>query len=162
VGVKDGYVPMRMPGEQAYSDHAHFLEPTKESTRMWGDTASISFVPTSAELLILPTQQLVHVMRKRPTTFYVALVVALGAGWNGEGALTIVANYFAGIGQAKANIQKTFQIATPASNVQPINDVSPIPATALQIGITVILPNILQLNTPHDLQITALCAPLYA
>lgn len=162
MGIKDGYVALRMPGETPYPDHSEFLTPSRENTLTWGDSQNLTFTPLSNEGNVLPSIQLVHVRRKRPTTFTVAIVVALGNGWTGETQLQVFVTYIIGVGQTMCQFQKTFTIANPQSNSQPVNDIVQLPATALQVQLVPSVFNLINVGAEHSIQVTALAAPVYA
>lgn len=162
MGIKDGYVALRMPGETPYPDHSEFLTPSRENTLTWGDSQNLTFLPESAEGNAFPSIQLVHVRRRRPTTFTVAIVVSLGGGWTGETNLTVLITYIIGVGQTMCQFQKSITITNPTDNTQVINDVQQLPATALQVQVTPSVFNLLNVGKEHGIQVTALAAPVYA
>ncbi len=162
MGVKDGYEPLRMPG-QSYENHSHFLRESQENTLTWGDTEGLTIDPaTFGEGSVAQTRQLVHVRRHRPTTFTVAVSLKLGQGWNGESATRLTLDVLIGVGQAFCTIRKTYDIPTPASGTLPVNDIFTVPASAVQCQAGLSIPGGAPAAGIHDAQVTILCAPVYA
>lgn len=138
---------------------APFLEPSEESTLVWGNTASIGFVATLAESIFQQSQQLIHVARRRPTSYTVLTTLDLGGGWTGEGAFLFVVALTCGVGQARAGYQRKIPIPAP-TNFSQVSDLVTIPATALNVSVALVgvAANVGQ----HDAVVTSLCAPVYA
>lgn len=157
MGVKDSYEAQTRPG--AYSSDSEFLVPSKENTLTWGATETLTGIvggETSVE-----TKQLIHVSRKRPTSFNVAVIMALGPHWTGEGAVALQVIYVIGVGQTRASFVRLLIVATPLDNSAAINDVFQLPATAMQVSCRLITSALVNPG-PHAATITALAAPVYA
>lgn len=112
---------------------ARFGEGSVEDTRTWGNSTQQQ-LPTIAlgHYIPVPTTQLIHVARRRPTSFNVLTVVTLGVDWTGEGSWNLVINYLIGVGQTSASFSKTVLIATPTNGLQIVYPDGPFPANAIQ------------------------------
>lgn len=134
-----------------------------EDTRTWGNSFMVEFFltafagPTPFEPI---TGQLVHVSRRRPTTFTVFTVLTfIGASWAGENAFTLKLTYSLGVGQAQAPYSKLVAIPAPADGLQVVNT-DTFPIHALQ-GIAS-LAGTAKIPGLHQAQISQFAAPVYA
>lgn len=159
--------PDEVPGVKA-----RFLKPSEEDTRTWGNSTSLSFVGSAVgELVNYPSTQLLHVSRKRPTTFLVTTVVVLGNGWQGESTgWTVFNTIIAGVGQTQAPVQRTLPLdpliaALPlqyAGQISQVVDSVQLPANALQCNLTLASTQGPINDGPHDVLVTVIAAPIYA
>jgi hypothetical protein len=151
-----------LEGQQPYPAHdSPFNQPSDESTLTWGDTEAITVHPNEVSQ---DTIQLIHVMRRRPTTYTIAVQLTLGAGWIGQpaGDLILTITNFIGIGQAKCNLVRVFTVlaADVTNNLSAVNEVYQLPATALQCKATLVPVN--ALTSPADATLTLLAAPVFS
>lgn len=150
-----------MPG-QAYSAESKFglKKETDELTLTWGATQQIIVLAGEPAQ---PTTQLVHVHRKRPTTYTVAVQLTLGANWTGQppGNLVLLVSNIIGVGQAQCTLLQTFIVlaANVVTGASVVNQVYTVPATALQIAAS--LNPVNALTSPADAAITILAAPVF-
>jgi hypothetical protein len=159
MGVKDGFAPIMKPG--AYSNEARFLEPTDENTLTWGGSDTL-VAPAGTAEVVFTTQQLIHVGRKRPTTFSVAVTLLLmGGNWTGEGPLLLQVVYTIGVGQVKTPFVRNLPVATPSNGLAAINDVFELPCTAMQVRAQLVTSALINAGA-HSALVTALAAPVYA
>lgn len=159
MGVKDGFAPIMKPG--AYSNEARFLEPTDENTLTWGGSETL-VAPAGTGEVLFTSQQLIHVGRKRPTTFAVAITLFLmGQSWAGEGPLLLRVVYTVGVGQVKTDFVRNLPVATPAPGLAAINDVFQLPCTAMQVRVQLVTSALINVGA-HAALVTALAAPVYA
>src|SRR5208282_6198642 len=94
---------------------AEFLKPTKEDTTTWGNTAAFTFQTVNGVAPVVPTQQLIHIARRRPTTFSVITVLTLGTGWTGESSWFFQMLYILGVGQTNLKVIRTIAIPVPTN-----------------------------------------------
>jgi hypothetical protein len=105
--------PAPFDPHDTYGVRAEFGKPTDEDTRTWGNSQIIQFVATP-ENLTLPTVQLIHVARRRPTSFNIITVVTFGQGWLGTAdACDLNIIYIMGVGQTSISFINTLTIADP-------------------------------------------------
>lgn len=159
--IRGGYRAPMLPGK-AYSAESKFgaKKETDEYTLTWGATQQIVVLAGEATQ---PTTQLVHVHRKRPTSYTVAVQLTLGANWNGQppGDLILTISNFIGVGQAQCNLLRTFTVlaAAVATGASVVNEVYTVPATALQCSASLSPVNALTSNA--DAAVTILVAPVF-
>lgn len=159
--IRGSYRYPMLPGVSAYSNESRFgrEKETHENTLTWGSTQQIVVLAGEA---MQPTTQLVHVLRKRPTTYTVAVQLTLGAGWPGPpGDLILTVLNFIGVGQAMCTLVQTFTVlsADVAAGASVVNAVYQVPATALQVQAQLAPVN--ALIAPADAAITILAAPVF-
>jgi hypothetical protein len=143
----------------AYGAHASFLAPTEEDTRTWGNSQAICFDVKSFYLREQVSTQLVHVARRRPTTFTIKTILTFQQGWAGEGPWNLVLSYTLGVGQTQDTITKTIAIPAPAVGLQVV-DTDTLPANAIQAkGALVGAPTVLG---RHSALLSQFAAPVYA
>jgi hypothetical protein len=159
--------PDNVPGVKA-----HFLAPSEEDTRTWGNSTTLSFVGASiGEAFVFPSTQLLHVSRKRPTTFLVTTIVILGNGWAGEGVgWNLFNTIIVGVGQTQAPVQRVLpldpliaSLPLTAGRIAQVVDFVEVPANALQCNVALSDTLGIPVNPgPHDVLVTVLAAPIYA
>jgi hypothetical protein len=156
--IRGGYRAPMLPG-QGYSNESKFgaHKETEENTLTWGATEALTLAGAETATTSV---QLVHVHRKRPTTFSVAVMLALASNWTGEGPLALEVSYFIGVGQAKGRFVKLFTIATPTDGLAAVNDNQQLPATALQVQARLIASALVNPG-PHTAELVVLAAPVF-
>jgi hypothetical protein len=159
--LRGAYKARKLPGSMYSADSRFGLKKeTEENTLTWGATQTIVVLAGEASQ---PTTQLVHVLRKRPTSYTVAVQLTLGANWNGQppGNLVLLVNNFIGVGQAQCNLLQTFTVlaAAVATGASVVNAVYTVPATALQCSAS--LNPVNALTSPADAALTILVAPVF-
>jgi hypothetical protein len=160
--IKGAWRAPMLPGVAGYSADSKFgrAKETEENTLTWGATQQIIVTAGEANQ---STTQLVHVHRKRPTTYTIAVQLTLGANWSGQpaGDLILTIANIIGVGQAKCNLLRTFTVlaANVASFLSAVNEVYTVPGTALQC--TAMLSPVNALTSPADAALTILAAPVF-
>lgn len=146
--------------EEAKGVHSTFLRSTEEDTRTWGNTSALNFTPAVGDVVAKVSTQLIHVSRRRPTTWTILTTLNLGNGWTGEGAWALVLSYTLGVGQANTTVLKPIAIAVPASGAQAVVNTDTVPAHAIQATAT--LRGVAVNGVLHETMLTMLAAPIYA
>jgi hypothetical protein len=151
-------------GDTVGGTKAHFLQPTIEETRTWGNNAPINFsTDTTDQQVSIATPQLIHVLRKHPTTFTVLVVLNLGNNWVDEPADNWVFqfNVYCGVGQAQVNVIQL--LGPPSGNLNNNSQffaTLEVPAHALQVSFQ--LSGSAENEGPKDALVSALAAPRFA
>lgn len=150
---------------------AEFGKPTDEDTRTWGNSTVLIFQTLAfGHFTPVSTPQLIHVARRRPTSFNVLTVITLGnvgpdgaaaGGWTGEGPWTLNANFFVGVGQASVAFSISIPIPTPTDGQQ-IVSTDQFPLNAIQSNCT-LFPNSGSptLTAKKNVTIAQLAAPVF-
>jgi hypothetical protein len=147
---------------QAYGARAKFGVSTDESTLTWGNQETFNFVAPAgghAPAVSLPTKQLIHVARHRPTSFNILTVVTFGMGWTGESDWTVQLLFTIGVGQAQATFSILLDEATPANGNQLV-DTRQYPANAIQTQ-CVLFGAAPAVAGQHTITIAQFCAPVF-
>lgn len=156
--------PARFDPNGAYGVRAEFGKPTNEDTRTWGNTA---FLPTPPALFNtihdnpfdIQTTQLIHVSRRRPTSFNILTVLTLGgANWTGENEWTLTIQYIVGVGQTQTAFNRVITIATPTDGLQIVNT-DQYPLNSLQTACN--LGGVAGITGAKSATITQMCAPVF-
>ena len=153
-------------GDTVGGTKGHFLQPTTEETRTWGNNCPFTFLATNDEQVLLTTTQLVHVHRKHPTSYKLLTVVDLTSGWVGELGETwsLTANVIVGVGQAQVNLKRVipFPVAQITDGAQ-FSDLVTIPGHAIQCA-AVLAGGVAIVGGPFTRTaiVTQLIAPLFA
>jgi hypothetical protein len=149
------------PNETKGGTESKFGFKSTEETRTWGNTANLQFVATGAETISLPTPQLIHIHRHKPTTYTILTAIDFGTGWVAEvGPFTLTLLVTCGIGQAMRTIQ--VPLAIPGTSVAiggQFSDVRQLPAHALQAQ--AIFSGAILFPGPHDVFVTMMAAPVF-
>jgi len=158
-GREGNYDPHAAKGVEA-----HFGAPSVEDTRTWGNQTLLTLnaiVPIGPPIAqAFTSTQLVHVSRRRPTSFNILTLVRLIAGWTGESAWDLNIVYTVGVGQAQTQFVITIPIPTPSDGLQVGPHVDQFPLNALQVGC------VFSVAAPSDagfksVSITQLAAPVF-
>lgn len=150
-------------GDTKGGTHSHFLVPSEEETRTWGNSGSIAFVGIPAEPITFPGPQLIHILRRRPTSYTVLTVVDFLQGWDGEPSVnwTVNVQIVVGVGQAKVPVLRFINAGTvPLANGLQLIDLLTLPAHAMQSSVS--LTGNVAVAGPKALNVTMLAAPVYA
>ena len=159
--------PARFDPNDAYGVRAEFGKPTNEDTRTWGNT---TFIPSPPSTFItahdtsyeIQTTQLIHVSRRRPTSFNILTVLTLGAigsgNWAGENPVTFTIQYIVGVGQTQVAFNRVITIATPSDGLQIINT-DQYPLNSLQTACN--LSGVANIDGAKFAAITQMCAPVF-
>jgi hypothetical protein len=144
--------------DKAKGVQARFGAPTVEDTRTWGNQAIIQFDIVGPEARAIPTTQLIHVARSRPTSFNILTVVLFGQGWDTENATHIDILYTVGVGQTQCQFVNSIDVAAPATGLSIFNtDQFPLNAVQTQVSINGTFKNL----SHHMVTITQLAAPVF-
>lgn len=144
------------------SNEADFLIPTHENTLTWGDTQTLNINPGDSGSVT--TRQLLHVHRRRPTSFTICVTVNLLKGWTGLGSnITFTLLLALGVGQAKTVFQKAYTVAAASviDGTQVVSDLFTVPATAMNAQMTFAPLGALGAGE-HSVTLTILAAPVYS
>jgi hypothetical protein len=142
---------------------AEFGKPTDEDTRTWGNAANLTIATIAlGHFDSVPTQQLIHVARRRPTSFNILTVITLGMGWTGETASNWVVNilYTIGVGQTQATFAVPVTIVSPANNTQIIQR-DQFPANAINAYCVLSSTGSPALSGQKNLIISQFAAPVF-
>jgi hypothetical protein len=149
------------PNETKGGTESKFGFASIEETRTWGNSASLQFIATGAETVSIPSPQLIHIHRKRPTTYTILTSIDFGNGWVGEvGPFTLTLLITPGIGQAQRTIK--VPLAIPGTDVVQsgqFSNVMQLPAHALQAQC--VFSGAILFPGPHDVFVTMMAAPVF-
>lgn len=138
---------------------AEFGKATDEEIRTWGNWVNITLMG-EGEDVTTPAQQLVHVSRRRPTSFNILTVVNFGVGWRGASdACNLLITYTVGVGQAQMTFTKTIAIPTPGPGGSIFNT-DQFPLNAVQ-GYAQLLTGALSAGATYQATIGQFAAPVF-
>lgn len=152
-------------GDHVGGVKAHYKPRSYEDTRTWGNSCPFTFQVFNDETFLLPTPQLVHVLRGHPTTYTVLTVVDLVSGWEFEAGTNwqLTGQIYVGVGQAQVLVKRVIPIPPgQIANGAQFIDVFTVPAHAIQCAAvlggtsTLINPGPFQ----YSAKVTQLIAPV--
>jgi hypothetical protein len=151
--------PADFDPHEAKGVRAEFGKPTDEDIRTWGNWVNVTLLG-EGEDVTTPAQQLVHVSRRRPTSFNILTVVNFGLGWRGASdACNLLITYTVGVGQAQMTFTKTIAIATPEPGGSVFNT-DQFPLNAVQ-GYAQLLTGALLTSATYQATIGQFAAPVF-